>query len=171
LLLKIHFTFVTGTAKSITFLAGSSGYECQGDPDIDTVFAFNGFWDHGSNSVVAAYQKQSNCRKLPKCSKRVHGKTCGKVKLRYKHASSKKNGAKAGAKQSGPPGVHAGDLGWIPSSEEEEYKDSDEEDSEEEDNHQIKCKVPPKALPFPAPWCHIPSCIMPKKRKHSKAEN
>jgi hypothetical protein len=170
LLLKIHFTFVTGTAKGITFLAGSSGYECQGDPDIDTVFAFNGFWDHRSNSVVAAYQKQSDCRKLPKHFKRVHGKICGKVKSRYKHASSKRNSAKARAKQSGPPGVCAGDLGWILSSKEEEYKDSDE-DSEEEDNHQIKCKVPLKALPFSAPWRHIPSCIMPKKRKHLKAAN
>jgi len=146
-------------------------YERQGDPDIDTVFAFNGFWDHGSNSVVSAYKKQSDRRKLPKRSKRAHGKTCGKGKSRYKHAGSKSNGAKAGAKRSGPPGVRAGDPGWILSSEEEEYEDSDEEDSEEEDNHQINRKVPPKALPFSAPRRHILSRIVPKKRKHSKAAN
>ena len=142
-------------------------YERQGDPDIDTVFAFSGFWDHGSNSVVAAYKKQSDRRRLPKRSKRAHGKTRGKVKSR---SSSKRNGAKAGAKRSGPPGVRAGDPGWILSSE-EEYEDSDEEDGEEEDNHQLKRKVPPKSLPFSAPRHHIPSRIMPKKRKHSKVAN
>jgi hypothetical protein len=143
-------------------------YERQGDPDIDTVFAFSGFWDHGSNSVVAAYKKQSDRRRLPKRSKRAHGKTRRGVKSR---SSSKRNGEKAGAKRSGPPGVRAGDPGWILSSEEEEYEDSDEEDGEEEDNHQLKRKVPPKSLPFSAPQRHIPSRIMPKKRKHSKVAN
>ena len=131
-------------------------YKRQQNPDVDTVFAFKGFWDHGSNSVVAAYKKQSNGRKQLKRPKR----------------SKKDKGTKAGGKRSGPPGVRMGDLGWISLSEEEdegeENENSHEDESEEEDSHLVRRKLPPRPLPFSAPRRNMPNPTVPKKRRKTK---
>jgi hypothetical protein len=120
-------------------------YSRQEDEMTSTVFAFKGYWDPASGSVVTAHLKQPT---------RKHKTVPGKV------GETKK--------RTGPPGIRLGDKGWTGGEDEEgtgdEEEDEDMGDEKDEDDngeggdddhnnhrqHRTRSRVPPMDLPFSA---------------------
>jgi hypothetical protein len=111
-------------------------YERQEDKDIETTFAFKGYWDSSNELVVIPKHKKSN------------RKTTGKTG--------------ASRQRPGPPGVRKGEKGWSMDSDVENensgYEDEGEGEDEDTDGDEDddpkgphkRSKVPPTELPFSA---------------------
>jgi len=130
-------------------------YERQEDERISTVFAFKGYWDPSTDSVIMVDDEPSTRHKVLGQDMRKHNLSGSK-------------------KRPGPPGIRVGDKGWIVNEEDEEgaedeevdgHKgdDDDEDDKEGDDNdegddgddnnrrqHGTQSRLPPMNLPFSA---------------------
>ena len=129
-------------------------YERQQDGSVGTVFAFKGYWDASSDSVITVPDGQPARRKGPK------GRT-GKRNAAPETIAPKSKHTKATMphKRPGPPGVHKGDKKWHSNASQsegdedhdEEADESEDESGEDEDSARgAQSRVPPMELPFSA---------------------
>jgi hypothetical protein len=151
-------------------------YERQQDGSVGTVFAFKGYWDASSDSVIAVPDDQ------PAHRKRRKGLT-GKRNAAPETIAPKSNHTKATMphKRPGPPGVRKGDKQWhsdASQSEGDEDRDeeADESDEDEDSARGAQSKVPPMELPFSskrvlkgASVAHKKSTVAQHKKSKSKS--
>jgi hypothetical protein len=135
-------------------------YKRQEDDAVDIVFAFKGYWDSSSESVITVSDRPDVPRKR---SKKVRSQ-----------------------RRSGPPGIRKGDPLWPGDSGEEEVEGEDEEDEHEEEEEEesddekgdnsnnrsrriLRSKAQPRELPFSAPRARRAAFSAPKKTNTRKS--
>ena len=158
-------------------------YRRQEDERVNRVFAFKGYWDVSSNTVIVVDDDPPGRHKPSKQPMRKQKNTARTVK--------------GSEKRPGPPGIRVGDIGWTGGGEEDEDEmedaedenmdddDKEEEDGVEEDEnsegededededddddddvrrHGAQSKAPPMDLPFSAKR-RVPRVIISPKVK------
>jgi hypothetical protein len=131
---------------------------------VRSIFAFRGYWDPSSDSVMKITKERPRVHKRSKLSKGNRRTIAQKPKPTDAKAVRKANEFH---KRSGPPGIRKSDTGWSDRSEDE--KEDEEEDEDEDDmesgeengsennnstrgrrQYGIPFKAPPMDLPFSA---------------------
>jgi hypothetical protein len=166
-------------------------YDRQEDENVDIVFAFKGYWDASTDSVVTVNNKSPDRQKRARPSIDKRRKSSGNGKPGVKPSGSKakgRKGAKVTKERFGPPGIQSGDAGWFSDVEDDaedveedgenedgdgEDADMDEEDYNTKRKRGVKSRAPPMPLPFSAQRVGNPavaSKVKPTNKSKSKAQ-